>query len=109
MSVSARSWSSAADHEHPEGGVDVAVEPDRHLVQPDRADRLGELDDATIQLDAFASERFGDVAVGDRPEELVVLTGLAADRDRGVGAALGELLWRTLPSLAGIARPWGMR
>src|SRR5262249_19178630 len=59
-----------ADHPELQGRDDAGGELDRDLVLAERLDRLLELDRAVIDLDAGALELLGDVAVGDRAEQL---------------------------------------
>src|SRR5438552_876487 len=64
----ARTISRLLDDEHPELGLDVAMELDRDLVLAERADRRVQHDLALVERDAEPEQSFGKVGVGDGAE-----------------------------------------
>jgi hypothetical protein len=60
-------------------GGDIAEDFDLHGEVAEGFDWVVELDLALVNLEALGFESFGDVPVGDRAEELVVLAGLARE------------------------------
>ncbi len=60
-------------------GGDVAEDFDLHGEVAEGFQRVVELDLALVDLEALGFEGFGDVAVGDGAEELIVFAGLARE------------------------------
>src|SRR5579872_2668511 len=60
-------------------GGDVAEDFDFYREVAEGFERVVELDLALVDLETLGFESFGDVAVGDGAEELIVLAGLARE------------------------------
>src|SRR5688572_2631875 len=68
-------------HRQPQLCMHLGMKPDGDGVGPQGLDRVLQLDLAPVHHLARALERGGDVLGGNRPEELALLAGLAAERE----------------------------
>src|SRR5207249_8549255 len=72
-------------HADPDFGADVGVDLDAYPKLAQRADRLGEVHLALVDVDPELLELALDVARGDRAEQLVLLADLDGERQADVG------------------------
>ena len=69
---------------------DILVQLHRHGELAESLEGLVQLDLAPVEIEAFLAQRVSDIAGGNRPEQLIVLTGAPLESNREAVELLGQ-------------------